>query len=171
MSRKQDSLVINTAEVPDSPDNTPESEALLEVDESLDQSASALAPDLDDAPRSIRAEKVARNVKKLGETTKMSPYESARLLVEGLRRAKIPARMVYGIQWAEEGVSPNYWAQYHRDEGWVDLDPSRVTLLPSTQQIQLAVEPMVTKEVFEADLPKISITRVTIDSGTEADFN
>lgn len=170
VSRKEESLVIDTTLSTENIDSAPVGDDLLEVDSDLDASAITV-PDLGDAPQTIIAEKIARDVKEKAEASKISSFESARLLVDGLRRAKIPARMVYGVQWADEGVTPLYWAQYHRNEGWVDLDPGRVTLLPSTQQIQITVEPLVTREDFESELSKISITRVNIESGAEADFN
>jgi hypothetical protein len=170
VSRKEESLVIDTTLSTENIDSAPVGDDLLEVDSDLDASAITV-PDLGDAPQTIIAEKIARDVKEKAEASKISSFESARLLVDGLRRAKIPARMVYGVQWADEGVTPLYWAQYHRNEGWIDLDAGRVTLLPSTQQIQLTVEPLVTREDFESELSKISITRVNIESGAEADFN
>jgi len=178
VARSKDRISINTALTPDSLDEPEPAELLLELQD-LEAPLAALVeklrPNLEGASPLIRAEKAARNIREDAASKQLDSLSQAKLLLQLLRGDGLPARLVLGVEAsAEDAFNPHYWVQYYHQEKYMDLDPSKLTLLPSTRQLQLAVEPQLSVEVFEASLKEMSIQRLEGEAkveGSQADFN
>lgn len=178
VARTEGRVSINTALAPDSIDEAEPAESLsepVELEDSLGALVEKLRPNIEGASVVILAEKAARNIREDEESKELDSLSRAKLLLELIRREGVPARLVLGVEFGEEDVfRPHYWVQFYHLEKYMDLDPSKLTLLPSTRQIQLAVEPQVSVEIFEESVKEMSIRRSDGDSeeqGTAADFN
>lgn len=176
VSRKLDEVVIDTTLVGELP--VPGAEVLdemLAVDPKFDSFQWGVileTPEDMIAPK--KAEKVGRAIRdKLVQPEDDSSFGRAELMVEGLRRMKIPARMVYGFEFVDDAVKPHFWVQYFDGTRLQDLDPSRATLLANTGQVQLGVANAVDRLVYEAQLKEIKVERMKAEAveALPADFN
>lgn len=175
--RTEDSLRVDTALVaePLPAAETDESYALapaLAPDEL--EIAKQIKPDLADASRLIMVEKAVRNLREHQAFDTLTQARRVAILLAVLREMEIPSRAVFGVEFDKEKVRPHAWIQYERDGVWVDQDPSKVTLIPSTRQVQLSAEPLLNLENFESEISRVKVERYTAEpevKGTDADFN
>jgi hypothetical protein len=136
--------------------------------------AKEIKPDLADASRLIVVEKAVRNLREHQAFDTLTQARRVAILLAVLRGMEIPSRAVFGVEFDKEKVRPHAWIQYERDGVWVDQDPSKVTLIPSTRQVQLSAEPLLNLENFESEISRVKVERYTAEpevKGTDADFN
>lgn len=176
VSRKLDEVVIDTALVAELV--VPDAAALEEMAtpdgrfDAVQWGVTLEVPEDMIVPK--RAEKVARAIRdKVLQPEEDSSFGRAELLVEGLRRLKIPARLVYGFEMGDEGVKAHYWVQYFDGTRLQDLDPSRPTLLATTGQVQLGVALALDRTAYETQLKEIKVERLKAEAveAPAADFN
>ncbi len=149
-----------------------------------EEAAAKILEDTDELKGVQLVEKIARNVANAIEFDGDSEHATgnaafasgkgtssamAELTVGVLRKKGVPARYVLGAEEIDGKWVPRYWAQAWNNDRFVDLDPTRTTLIPGVNQIQLSVSEVLDRETFEPHLEALKISRVEVTP--EADFN
>jgi hypothetical protein len=177
ISRKLDTIVVDTTGVADKsdlPQETIEGMKVNDADfENFDWGVFLTLPDAMSTGQ--RAEKIARSVRDgLLKTEDITSFGKAKILAEALRRIEIPAQMVYGFERTDAGMKPHYWVQYFDGTRLVDLDPNRPTLLAGTAQVQLGVSANIDRKEYEDLFGLLMIERTPLQGPkitSPSDFN